>query len=60
MDTFLAFGSFPFYKTIVFYFYLAITGIYLWVVYWGVKIDNAMFTKIHAEKELAEQKLKEE
>ncbi|CAD8165454.1 unnamed protein product [Paramecium pentaurelia] len=60
LDTLLAFGSFPFYKTIVFYFYLGITGIYLWVVYWGVKVDNEMFAKIHAAQELAEQKLKEE
>ncbi|CAD8121927.1 unnamed protein product [Paramecium sonneborni] len=60
LDTLLAFGSFPFYKTIVFYFYLGITGIYISVVYWGVKVDNAMFAKIHAEQELAEQKLKEE
>lgn len=54
MDTLLAFGSFPFYKTLVFYFYLAITGVYIYVVYWGVRVDNAMFEKIHAEKELAE------
>ncbi|CAD8190791.1 unnamed protein product [Paramecium octaurelia] len=60
LDTLLAFGSFPFYKTAVFYFYLLITGIYIGVVYWGVKVDNAMFARIHAEQELAEQKLKEE
>jgi hypothetical protein len=44
LNTLLAFGSFPFYKTVVFYFYILITCIYLVVVYWGVKADNIMFT----------------
>jgi hypothetical protein len=42
LDTLLAFASFPFYKTIVFYFYLAITGSYLGVIYWGMKVDDIM------------------
>lgn len=42
-ETLLAFGSFPFYKNYVFYFYLSITGIYLYMVYWGTKVDKKMF-----------------
>ncbi|CAD8210006.1 unnamed protein product [Paramecium octaurelia] len=60
LDTLLAFASFPFYKTIVFYFYLLMTGGYAYVVYWGMKVDQAMYTRIAIEKEALEQKIKEE
>lgn len=54
LDTLLAFASFPFYKTIVFYFYLLMTGGYAYVVYWGMKVDQAMYSRIAIEKEALE------
>ncbi|CAD8121951.1 unnamed protein product [Paramecium sonneborni] len=63
LDTLLAFASFPFYKTIVFYFYLFMTGGYAYVVYWGMKVDHVYYTKLAAEKEAKEaleKQLKEE
>ena len=52
LDTLLAFASFPFYKTVVFYFYLLMTGAYIYLVYWGMKVDHVMFEKIAIEKEI--------
>ena len=43
LDTLLAFVSFPFYKTFIFYFYLFITGSYLSAIYWGMKVDGKMY-----------------
>lgn len=36
------------------------TGGYAYVVYWGMKVDNVMYTKIAIEKEALELKIKEE
>ena len=52
LNTLLAFASFPFYKTIIFYFYLLMTGGYAYIVYWGMKVDHVMFEKIAIEKEI--------
>ncbi|CAD8121269.1 unnamed protein product [Paramecium sonneborni] len=63
LDTLLAFASFPFYKTIAFYFYLFMTGGYAYFVYWGMKVDHVFYTRLAAEKEAKEaleKQLKEE
>lgn len=44
LNTLEAFASFPFYKTIIFYFYITITGLYVYIVYWGIKVDTLMFS----------------
>jgi hypothetical protein len=54
MDALAAFLTFPFYKAVIFYFYLTITISYLYIIYWGLKADNLMFEKIQVEKELEE------
>jgi hypothetical protein len=46
LDTLSAFLTFPFYKTVVFYFYLLITGTYLYAIFWGMKVDSIMYVKI--------------
>lgn len=48
-DTFLAFGTFPFYKASIFYIYILITLIYIYVVFWGMKVDKAFYEKLHLE-----------
>ncbi|CAD8072273.1 unnamed protein product [Paramecium primaurelia] len=53
LTTLEAFATFPFYQTIIFYFYVTITVLYLSIVYWGIKVDNQMFSQIHAQQELA-------
>lgn len=42
--------SFPFYKTVIFYFYLSITSGYIALVIWGMRVDHIMYEKIAVEK----------
>ncbi|CAD8121931.1 unnamed protein product [Paramecium sonneborni] len=53
LNTLENFASFPFYQTIIFYFYVTITALYLGIVYWGIRVDAEMFQKIHIEQEQA-------
>ncbi|CAD8190779.1 unnamed protein product [Paramecium octaurelia] len=50
-NTLDAFATFPFYKTIIFYFYIGITGLYLTIVYWGMRVDTQIFSQINIQQE---------